>query len=558
MDNAAGTLNKGGLMAGFNSLGILRQLGLMVGLAASVAIGVAVVLWSQKPDYRVLYSNLSFADANEVIEQLRANSIPFRFDADGRAILVPESHVHTARLRLASEGFTADKTVGFELMDREQGLGTSQFMETTRYRRGLEGELARTISNMVAVRSARVHLAIPRDTVFIRDQRKPRASVFLELHAGRQLERDQVAAIASLVASSIPELDLQDVTLVDQRGRLLNMRDADTDVVLAARQLEYTRQIEDTLVNRVNSILQPVVGLGNFRAEVSADIDFTQVEQASEIYNPDQPALRSEQTLEERRAASDAAVGVPGALSNQPPGPNSVPEVMADGASGGAGTAAAGSGRNQATRNFELDRSISYTRQQTGGVKRLTVAVAVDDLMSVNPETGERTRTPWSEADLERLRLLVQNAVGYSALRGDRVDIINTAFVPPEVFEFDEPGFWQQDWFWGLIKQLLAGLFVLLLVLGVLRPIMKNIAAAGGSRIAGGTSAAGDVAAELQSLDAGVIADDKVTFGGSGSAMFAGGANESFDYQLNAIRSLVAEDPARVAQAVKQWVVERE
>ena len=325
MDNTPAQLNsKGSLMTGFNSLGILRQLGLMVGLAASIAIGFAVVLWSQKPDYRVLFSNLNFSDANEVIEQLRLYNMPYKFDADGRAILVPQEHVHQARLKLAAEGFTADKTVGFELLEQEQGLGTSQFMENARFRRGLEGELARTISSLLAVRSARVHLALPKESVFVRDQRKPRASVFIEMFSGRTLERDQVAAIANLVASSIPELAVDDVTVVDQKGRLLNTRSQDQDVVLAAKQLEYTRSIEETLLNRVNSILQPVVGLGNFRAEVSTDIDFTEVEQADEIYNPDLPALRSEQTLEENRASGDLAQGVPGALSNQPPGPNSV------------------------------------------------------------------------------------------------------------------------------------------------------------------------------------------------------------------------------------------
>lgn len=558
MENTAAPLNaRGGLMAGFNSLGILRQLGLMVGLAASVAIGFAVVLWSQQPDYRLLYTNLSFTDANEVIEQLRLNNIPYRFDADGRAILVPESHVHTARLNLAAEGFTTDRTVGFELLDQDMGMGTSQFMETTRYRRGLEGELARTISNMTAIRAARVHLAIPKDTVFIRDQRKPRASVFLELFSGRQLERDQVAAIANLVASSIPELDVSDVTIVDQRGRLLNIRDADSDVVLAARQLEYVRQVEDTLVNRVTSILEPVVGLGNFRAEVSADIDFTEVEQASEMFNPDLPALRSEQTLEERREAGDAAMGVPGALSNQPPGPVAVPEVAGGAGEGAAGTGASGTSRNQATRNFELDRSISYTRQQMGGVQRLSVAVVVDDLQVVDPETGERTRTRWSEEDIDRLRMLVENAVGFSALRGDSVNVINSSFVPTEEFVFEDPNFWEQDWFWNLIKQLGAGIFILILALGILRPVLKHLSASGSQVGGSDLGPAGQISAELESLDGSGIADDKVTFGGVQSAAMAT-PNESFDYQLNEIRSMVAEDPARVAQAIKQWVVEND
>jgi len=560
MDNTAAQLSgKGSLMAGFNSLGILRQLGLMIGLAASIAIGFAVVLWSQKPDYRVLFSNLNFADANEVIEQLKLYSVPYQFDADGRAILVPEEHVHQARLKLASEGFTSDKTVGFELLEQEQGLGTSQFMENARFRRGLEGELARTISSLLAVRSARVHLALPKESVFVRDQRKPRASVFIEMFSGRSLARDQVAAIANLVASSIPELAVEDVTVVDQKGRLLNTRDQDEDVVLAAKQLEYTRKVEQTLVNRINSILQPVVGIGNFHAEVSTDIDFTQVEQADEIYNPDLPALRSEKTLDEKRAA-DMARGVPGALTNQPPGPNAVPEQIEPGtvaAANSSGAVGTGSSREQAVRNYELDRTLSYTRYQTGVVKRLSVAVVVDDLVSANPDGGQQ-RTPWTENELQRLQTLVRNAVGYSAVRGDSVTVVNSPFVPDEPISMDEPEIWEQDWFWDVVKQVMAALFVLILVFFVLRPILRSLADAGKTKEITTLGPAGEISADLEGLEGGDVADDKVTLGVGGSRGVLPTPNESFDYQLNAIRSMVAEDPEKVAQAVRQWVIDHD
>ncbi|WP_188861649.1 flagellar basal-body MS-ring/collar protein FliF [Marinobacterium nitratireducens] len=546
-----------GLMAGFSGLSILRQIGLMVGLAASVAIGFAVVLWSQQPDYRVLFSNLSFADANQVIEQLRLYNTPYRFDAEGRAILVPQEHVHEARLKLAAEGFTADKNVGFELLDQEQTLGTSQFMENARYRRGLEGELARTIASLVAVRSARVHLAIPKSTVFIRDERKPSASVFIELFAGRRLAPDQVAAIASLVASSVPQMDQRDVTVVDQKGRLLNTREVDEDVVLAAKQLEYTQRIEETLLNRVNSILQPVVGLGNYRAEVSADIDFTAVEQTSEIYNPDLPSLRSEQVLDESRAGQAVPGGVPGALSNQPPGPSQVPE-QAGGANGAApGGGLSGSSRKQETRNYELDRSISYTRHQMGRIRRLTVAVVVDDL----PASGQAPRQPWTQNEIDRLRILVQDAVGYSPERGDSVNVVNSPFAAQEMpAEPEDTPIWMQDWLWDLVKQVLAALFVLLLVFGVLRPILKNLASSGAGDANAGLGSAGTVTAELEGLEGSELAEDRVTFGsgGSGSGDMLPTPNESFEYQINTIRSMVAEDPARVAQAVKQWVRDNE
>ncbi len=542
----------GNPMLGFNKLSIVRQIGLMVGLAASVAIGFAVVLWSQKPEQRVLFSNLSFSDANQIIEQLRLYNVPYKFDADGRAILVPDEYVHQARLKLASEGFTADKTVGFEILDKEQSLGTSQFMETTRYRRGLEGELARTIASMTSVRNARVHLAIPKDTVFIRDTRKPTASVFLELFSGRQLERDQVASIANLVASSIPALNVKDVTVVDQRGRLLNMRDKDVNVVLAAKQMEYTRSLEETMLNRVNSILQPVVGIGRFRAEVSADVDFTSVEQTDELYNPDLPALRSEQTMDESRVGGAAPVGIPGALSNQPPGPSSVPEQAESGAGVVGGNGSPGSARKQATRNYELDRTISYTKHQQGRVRRITVAVVVDDLSSINAESGEVARSPWDQNELERLRILVQDAVGYSALRGDSVNVVNTPFVAETPIVTEDIPIWKQEWIWDVAKQVMAVIFVLVLVFGILRPILRNLATAGTAGNVAGLGAAGEVSAELAGLDGADFSSDSVTFGSDDELLPT--PNESFDYQLNAIRSMVAEDPARVAQAVKQWV----
>ncbi|MAY40973.1 flagellar basal-body MS-ring/collar protein FliF [Neptuniibacter sp. UBA6509] len=549
--NGAETLS-GNPMQGFNKLSIVRQIGLMVGLAASVAIGFAVVLWSQKAEQRVLFSNLSFSDANQIIEQLKLYNVPYNFDADGRAILVPDEYVHQARLKLASEGFTADKTVGFEILDKEQSLGTSQFMETTRYRRGLEGELARTIASMTSVRNARVHLGIPKDTVFIRDTRKPTASVFLELFSGRQLERDQVASIANLVASSIPSLDVKDVTVVDQRGRLLNMRDKDVNVVLAAKQLEYTRSLEGTMLNRVNSILQPVVGMGRFRAEVSADVDFTAVEQTDELYNPDLPALRSEQTMDESRVGGAAPVGVPGALSNQPPGPSSVPEEAASGEGVVETAAGPGSARKQATRNYELDRTISYTKHQQGRIRRVTVAVVVDDLSSINAESGEVLKTPWDQNELERLRILVQDAVGYSALRGDSVNVVNTPFVAEAPIVTEDIPIWKEDWVWDVAKQAMAVIFVLVLVFGILRPILRNLAVAGTAGNVAGLGAAGEVSAELAGLDGADFSSDSVTFGSDDDLLPT--PNESFDYQLNAIRSMVAEDPARVAQAVKQWV----
>ncbi|PXF32439.1 flagellar M-ring protein FliF [Pokkaliibacter plantistimulans] len=535
-------------MLGFGQLSIIRQVGLMVGLAASVAIGFAVVLWSQEPSYRPLLGSLNNLDADQIMQVLQTNQIPYKIDTNSGALLVPSEMVNQARIKLAGDGLIGDKTVGFELLDKEQPLGSSQFMEATRYRRGLEGELARTISSILAVKSARVHLALPKESVFVRDSRKPRASVFVELYAGRTLEKDQVTSILNLVASSVAGLDPKDVTVVDQKGRLLSEEKIDTDAGMAAEQFEYTRKIEQTLARRVGSILEPVVGANRYKAEVSADIDFTAVEQTDEQYNPDLPSLRSEQVLDEEKSASSAS-GIPGALSNQPPAETSVPEVTNGSAANASSSSSPVTSRKQSTRNYELDRTISYTKHQVGRVRRLSVAVVVDDLVSVDPASGQTKRIPWTENELQRLTVLVRDAVGYSAERGDSVNVVNSPFVQSEdMFTSEDIPFWQTSWFWDLVKQGGAVLFVLILVFGVLRPILRSLSSVGQNQ-----AAASD--AELKALE-GIdddLSDEAVTLASVDESLLPG-PNESFEKQLNAIRGLIADDPGRVAQVIKSWI----
>ncbi|WP_347949892.1 flagellar basal-body MS-ring/collar protein FliF [Pokkaliibacter sp. MBI-7] len=551
-DNLSGGTQQGGLfgslMLGFGQLSIIRQVGLMVGLAASVAIGFAVVLWSQEPSYRPLLGSLNNLDADQIMQVLQTNQIPYKIDTNSGALLVPSEMVNQARIKLAGDGLIGDKTVGFELLDKEQPLGSSQFMEATRYRRGLEGELARTISSILAVKSARVHLALPKESVFVRDSRKPRASVFVELYAGRTLEKDQVTSILNLVASSVAGLDPKDVTVVDQKGRLLSEEKIDSDAGMAAEQFEYTRKIEQTLARRVGSILEPVVGADRYKAEVSADLDFTAVEQTDEQYNPDLPSLRSEQVLDEEKSASSAS-GIPGALSNQPPAETSVPEVTNGSTASASSSSSPVTSRKQSTRNYELDRTISYTKHQVGRVRRLSVAVVVDDLVSVDPASGQTKRIPWTENELQRLTVLVRDAVGYSAERGDSVNVVNSPFVQSEdMFTSEDIPFWQTSWFWDLVKQGGAVLFVLILVFGVLRPILRSLSSVGQNQ-----AAASD--AELRALE-GIdddLSDEAVTLASVDESLLPG-PNESFEKQLNAIRGLIADDPGRVAQVIKSWI----
>lgn len=558
-------------------MSMLRQIGLLVGLAASVAIGFAVVLWSQQPDYQPLYGSLDGMDASQVMETLSAADIKYTVEPNSGALLVKSGDLARARMRLAAAGVAPkDNSVGFEILDQEQGLGTSRFMEATRYRRGLEGELARTVSSLSNVKAARVHLAIPKSSVFVRDERKPSASVLVELYSGRGLEPSQVMAIVNLVASSVPEMDKAQVTVVDQKGNLLSDIQEMSELTMAGKQFDYSRRMESLFTQRVHNILQPVLGSGRYKAEVSADVDFSAVESTSEMFNPDQPALRSEQQFNEQRTSSLPPQGVPGALSNQPPAAGAAPQQAGAAAAAVPGPIAAGQPlldangaqiidpatglamlapypadtREQSTRNFELDRSVSYTKQQQGRLRRLSVAVVVDDQVKVDAASGETTRVPWSSDDLARFTRLVQDSVGFDATRGDSVSVINTPFSAELGEEMIDIPFYTQPWFWDVVKQVLGVLFILILVFGVLRPVLNNITNGGKGQ---GDGRDGDV--ELGEMGAlgGDLAEDRVSLGGPQSILLPS-PSEGYDAQLNAIKSLVAEDPGRVAQVVKEWI----
>ncbi|MCP8898320.1 flagellar basal-body MS-ring/collar protein FliF [Gilvimarinus xylanilyticus] len=537
------------LVEGFSNLPLLRQVGLMIGLAASVAIGFYVVLWSQGEDYKPLYGSLDRLDSSQVVEILEQNQIPYKIEPSTGALLVTSEQLHTARLKLAEMGIGNNQSVGFELLEKEQPLGTSQFIESARYHRSLEGELARTVTSIHTVRSARVHLAIPKRSVFVRDARKPTASVFVEVYPGREVEPRQVKAIANLVASSISELKNEDVTVIDQHGNLLSAGEEAPELILADKQRQYTANLEEGLLNRVNSILQPVIGAGNFRAEVSADVDFTAVEQAEELYSDENPVLRSEQSHMETKTGDTQIGGIPGALTNQPPAEAEAPEqVLADGEQA---EAVPQHRREQVTKNYEVDRVISYTRRQQGNLERLSVAVVVDDKLVPGPE-GEPVREAWTAAELERLTMLVRDAVGFSAARGDSVNVVNSAFMARDtgLSEPVERPWWQQEWLQPFVKPLVGFLLVLALIFGLLRPVLKTIAKSGADE------AEDEESRQLEALEAaglgGDVSADSVTL--TGGAMALPGPEEGYEQQLNAIKGLIAEDPGRVAQVVKSWI----
>ncbi|RST51055.1 flagellar basal-body MS-ring/collar protein FliF [Variovorax sp. MHTC-1] len=423
-----------------------QKLPLIVGAAALVAAAAAFMLWSRAPDYKVLYTNVSDRDGGAIIASLAQMNVPYKFADGGNAILIAGDKVPEVRLKLAAQGLPKGGGVGFELMDNQK-FGTSQFAEQVNYQRGLEGELARTIESIGTVEAARVHLALPKPSLFVRDQKKPSASVVLSLHRGRSIDEGQVSAIVHMISSSVPELDAKSVTVVDQRGNLLSAANAGARG-LDVSQLKYAQEIEQGYIRRIEAILQPIVGTSNVRAQVAADIDFSVVERTDEKYSPNQDprnaAIRSQQSSESSQHGATPPGGVPGALSNQPPVNPSAP-ITAPRPPNAPGTAAAtppagasttttatttapgapSSLRKDTTTNYELDRSIRHVQQGAGAIKRLSVAVVVNNREGADGKAAARALTP---PEIEQIRNLVKEAMGYSQERGDSLNVVNSAF----------------------------------------------------------------------------------------------------------------------------------
>jgi flagellar M-ring protein FliF len=482
------------------------KLPLIIGAAALVAAAAAFMLWSRSPDYKVLYTNISDRDGGAIIAALQQMNVPYKFAEGGGAILVASDKVPEVRLQLAGQGLPKGGGVGFELMDNQK-FGTSQFAEQVNYQRALEGELARSIESIGTVESARVHLALPKPSLFVREQKKPSASVVLTLQRGRSIDEGQVSAIVHMISSSVPELDAKSVTVVDQRGNLLSAANSGARG-LDVSQLKYTQEIEQGYVRRIEAILQPVVGASNVRAQVAAEIDFSVVEATDEKYHPNQNpaamAVRSQQTSESSQHGGTPPGGIPGALTNQPPTNPSAPIITpkppanpaaptAPGAAPGtpgapAGAASAsttttsapagpGSTRKDSVTNYELDRSIRHVQQGAGAIKRLSVAVVVNDKEVA--EGGKTTARALTPAEIDQIRNLAREAVGFSQERGDSLNVVNTAFAQ----EDKEPPapqlpFWRDHENLDLAKTfglylLLAGL-ALFAWLAVLRPLMRQ------------------------------------------------------------------------------------
>ncbi|MDB5767437.1 MAG: fliF [Collimonas fungivorans] len=546
------------------------KLPLIIGASFALAAIAAFWLWSRAPDYRVLYSNLSDRDGGAIIASLQQMNIPYKFADGGGAVLVGADQVHEARLRLASQGLPKGGSVGFELMDNQK-FGVSQFAEQVNYQRALEGELARSIESISAVEAARVHLALPKPSLFVRDQQKPSASVVLTLHRGRSIDDGQVSAIAHLVSSSVPELNAKNVTIVDQSGNLLSTP-ATGNRGLDASQLKYAQEIEQSYIRRIEAILQPIVGASNVRAQVAADIDFSTVEHTDEKYSPNQDpakaAIRSQQSSDANQQGASPPGGVPGALSNQPPinptaplstAPANQPgaaAAQANPAVGAAGANAANtvasntarsggpsSVRRDVTTNYEVDRSISHVQQAAGAVKRLSVAVVVNYRGAANAQ-GKIAAQALPAAEMEQVKNLVKQAMGYSADRGDSLNVVNSQFAgdAPE----PELPLWRQadniELAKSVGKYLLLAIAALWLWFGLLRPLLRKHLQ--GPQGAGSAAAAATVkAAEEQS-------PEQVKLSEEARQRQA----DRHQDNLQHAQSLAEKDPRLVAMVIKNWM----
>ncbi|MBA9843842.1 MAG: flagellar basal-body MS-ring/collar protein FliF [Ralstonia sp.] len=580
------TRQKAGGAGALGALGPLGRLSprllMMIGGAALVAVIAAAMLWSRAPDYRVLYSNVSDSDGGAIIAALQQMNVPYRFAEGGTAIMVPEASVHEARLKLASQGLPKGGQAGFELMENQK-FGTSQFTEQVNYQRALEGELARTIQAMQEVQSARVHLAMTKPSVFVREQAKPSASVLLKLYPGRMLDRSQVQAIGHLVSSSVPNLPLANVTVVDQSGRLLSSSFQDNASGLDPTQLSYVRDVEQGYIKRIEAILGPVVGEDNVRAQVTADVDLDNTEQMAESYRPNQDpanaAVRSTHTAEATQTKADAQGGVPGALSNQPPtaprmlptapapasasqpaatGPNGQPQQVAAANTGGTAASGNSSSTRDTTTNYEVDKTVRRTRAAVGTVRRLSVAVVV------NYRGDGKTWKPLSEAEMVKLNALVKDAVGFDAKRGDSVNVVNSQFSGTLPMSKDDLPLWKQpdmiQYAIQAAKYLALAIGFLILVFAVIRPAIRSM----GKKAEPVTPTF--VGREGEDPNAPIITGAAASAGPELEGPAAGAdseelpdalpqlKNNDFEKKLETMRRVAQSNPRAVAAVIKQWV----
>jgi len=517
-----------------------QKLGAMAAVALAIALLVGAWLWTKEPPYGVLFSNLSDQDGGQIVTTLQQQNVPYKYSEGGGAILIPASMVHDVRLRLASQGLPKGGLVGFEVMENQK-LGISQFAEQINYQRGLEGELSRSIQTLGAVRAARVHLAIPKQTAFLRDEMKPSASVLVSLQPGRALDGAQIAGIVHLVSSSVPQLNPANVSVIDQDGKLISQQNDPLKTAgLDPNQLKYVKEVEARYLARVEAILEPLVGKGNFRAQIAAELDFSHIDQVEESYLPNpspDTAIRSQQTAESGNG-NPPAIGVPGALTNQPPVPATAPITNPQVGAAAGGANANGNFSRNATINYELDKTVRHTRGTPGIVKRLSVAVAINHKPGPVKDGVAGKPTPPTAEELKRINDLVREAVGLNQNRGDSINVAAANFVPPEPELIPELPLWKDPTVIAFAKEmgqyLTIAMIAFLIWTKLLKPVFEMLAAAA-HRVEAEEKAAAEEAEE-------VAAGHHAHHG------------PSFEDRVKAAQELAHQNPKVVAELVKEWM----
>ncbi len=527
----------------------VRQVSLLIGVAASVALGVSAFLWAQGSNYQSVFSGLNMDDAAQMISTLNSAGIDSRLGPDGSSVMVPADSMDAARLELAGAGMSVAGSSGIDDLSEQSSFGVSQFMESARYQHALEAELVRTIRNLRAVQDARVHLAIPKQSSFIRNRDKPSASVLLNLYRGQTLSDAQTQSIVHLVASSVSNLHANAVTVIDQHGSLLSGTQESNSMSSNARQFDYARNLENTYRRKLMELMVPIVGPGRVRAEVVADLDFTQTEETRESYDPNGSVIRSEQLNERTQGeGSEQAQGIPGALSNQPPETGGVASE---------GEQINGERLNRSVntvRNFELDKTVSVRRLPSGTIRRLSVAVLIDDSVAAGAEVaadaeeGAELATVSSAVtpeQIEQYTSLIKEAIGFNEARGDSVSVIAAAFAPtaPAV-EIEETPMWKQAWVLGLARNVVGVLVVLGIAFGVGKPLVSGLLATT-QEPAAPAAAQATVASTGEILPAGTQVPGNIV---PATQMF------TYDQKVAAAKNITGHDPARVAQVLKKWV----
>ncbi|PKI08125.1 flagellar basal body M-ring protein FliF [Shewanella sp. 11B5] len=539
--------NKSGLLGGVGGADMMRQVIMILALAICLALAVFVMMWAQEPDYRPL-GKMETAEMILVLDVLDKNQIDYQINVD--VVKVPEDKYQEVKLLLSRAGVQSS-TQANDYLNQDSGFGVSQRMEQARLKQSQEQNLARAIEELKSISRAKVILALPKENVFARNASKPSATVVVNVRRGG-LGQEEIDAIVDIVGSAVQGLEPARVTVTDSNGRLLNSGSQDGASSRARREQELVQQQEAEYRKKIESILMPILGPENFTSQVDVNMNFTAVEQTAKRFSPDLPAIRSEMIIE-RNSSGQNSGGIPGALSNQPPMESDIPQVAGEATA----STMSGDSSKEATRNYELDTTISHTRQQIGVVRRVSVSVAINFKPGQVDENGVVARVPRTEQELTNIRRLLEGAVGFSTQRGDALEVVTVPFMDQLIEALPEPDMWEEPWFWRAIKLALGAIVILVLILAVVRPMLKKLTNPNGINMPDDIRPGHELAEIEDQYAADTLGmlntkEAEYSYADDGSIQIPNLHKD--DDMIKAIRALVANEPELSTQVIKNWL----